>query len=245
MGSSHPSRAERMAMLPSGAPGWFLPKGVKGPYDFPRAKLGGPEHSEFHVSARQPGRPRRLDKVLMERFEGFSRSYLQKMIKDGRVLINGHTVKSSWHVRPDETITVILMPRTRHLGEDIPFDVIYEDEYMLAVGKPAGIVVHPARGNKTGTLYNGILKRYAEKREADPSTHIGCVHRLDEETSGVIVFALDKKAHAGLTQQFEFRKLKKPYLCIAHGLPDFDEKEIDAPLGIDPADKTRVVIDGL
>jgi len=228
-----------------GAPSWFLPPGVKTKYDFPRAKEGGRDRLEFSVGERHPGKPRRLDKYLQERFPGYSRSFLQKMIKDERVLLNGKPTKSSWHVSFGEIITMLLYPGGAKVAEDIPFDVIFEDKHILSIGKPSGVLVHPARGHKTGTLYNGLLYYYREQRAADPSFHIGTVHRLDEQTSGVMIYALCPKAHRELTRQFENRLVTKTYLCIAHGVPDFDEKVIDAPLGIDPENRVRGAVNGL
>jgi 23S rRNA pseudouridine1911/1915/1917 synthase len=122
---------------------------------------------------------------------------------------------------------------------------VYQDEHILAVAKPSGIIVHPARGHLSGTLYNGLLHYFREELAADPSFHIGTVHRLDEETSGVMVYALCPKAHGELTRQFENRLVKKTYVCIAHGDADFAEKTITAALGTDPTNRYKVGVDGL
>ena len=209
MGSSHPSLIERLGK--DGAPSWYQPPGMKTKYDFPRAKEGKRDRLEFMVGERHPGKPRRLDKYLQERFPGYSRSFLQKMIKDGQVLINGNPTKSSWHVIATEKITMLLYPGGKRIAEDIPFEIIYQDESVLFVSKPAGVLVHPARGHKTGTLWNGLLHYFREQLAADPSFHIGTVHRLDEETSGVMIYALSKLAHKHLTQQFENRLVRKTY----------------------------------
>lgn len=232
-------------MTNEGTPSWFQPRGMKTKYDFPKAKPGRPDRFEFTISERRPGKPRRLDRFLMERFPGYSRSFLQKLIKDGRVLLNGKPTKSSWHVSIGEVVTLLLPPGADHQPEDIPFEVVYEDEWMIALVKPAGIIVHPARGNKTGTLYNGLLHYFKDRREADPSYHIGIVHRLDEETSGIMVVALDQKANKDLTRQFENRLLRKTYVCLVHGGAEFTEKEIDAPLGVDPVRRTAISVNGL
>ena len=245
MGSSHPSHSERLHTGKDGAPSWFLPPGVKTKYDFPRAKEGQRDRLEFPVGARHPGKPRRLDKYLQERFPGYSRSFLQKMIKDERVLINGKPTKSSWHVSEREAITVILYPGGAKIAEDIPFEVIYQDAEILAVCKPAGVLVHPARGHKTGTLYNGLLHYFREQRAADPSFHIGTVHRLDEHTSGIMIYALCPKAHGEMTRQFENRIVRKTYLCIAHGDAQFTDTVFSGALGTDPKDRCKVAIDGL
>ncbi|MCY3023588.1 MAG: RluA family pseudouridine synthase [Planctomycetota bacterium] len=228
-----------------GAPAWFYPPGVKSKYDFPRAKEGKRDRLEFAVGERHPGKPRRLDKYLQERFPGYSRSFLQQMIKDQRVLINSKPTKASWHISTGEVVTLLLYPGGKKVAEDIPFEVVCQDEHILAVAKPAGILVHPARGHKTGTLYNGMLHYFRDKLAADPSFHIGTVHRLDEETSGIMVYALCAKAHKELARQFEHRLVKKTYLCLVHGAPDFTEKEIDAPLGVDPGNRVAVAVGGL
>jgi 23S rRNA pseudouridine1911/1915/1917 synthase len=228
-----------------GAPSWFLPPGVKSKYDFPRAKEGKRDRLEFCVGERHPGKPRRLDKYLQERFPGYSRSFLQQMIKAERVLINGKPTKSSWHVIATEVVTMLLYPGGAKIAEDIPFDVIYQDEHILAVCKPSGVLVHPARGHKSGTLYNGLLHYFREQRAEDPSFHIGTVHRLDEETSGIMVYALCLKAHKELTRLFENRIIRKTYLCVAHGKPSFTETTVDAPLGADPTNRLAMACNGL
>src|SRR5258708_6398027 len=123
MGSSHPSRIERLQAGKDGAPDWFLPPGFKTKFDFPRAKEGKRDRLEFTVGERHPGKPRRLDKYLQERFPGYSRSFLQKMIKDERVLINGKSTNSNWHVSASELITMLLYPGGAKVAEDIPFEI--------------------------------------------------------------------------------------------------------------------------
>jgi len=244
MGASHPSPSERAHTGKDGAPSWYLPPGMKTKYDFPRAKEGQRDRLEFPIGARHPGKPRRLDKYLQERFPGYSRSFLQKMIKDERVLLNGKPTKSSWHVSQGEAITMLLYPGGAKIAEDIPFEIIYEDAEILALCKPAGVLVHPARGHKTGTLYNGLLHYYREQRAVDPSFHIGTVHRLDEHTSGIMIYALCPKAHGELTRQFENRLVKKTYVCIAHGDAQFTDVVCSKALGTDPLDRCKVGVDG-
>lgn len=218
---------------------------MKTKYDFPRARPGVRDRLEFIVGDRLSGKPRRLDRYLQSRFPGYSRSFLQQLIKSGKLLLNDRTTKSSWHVSPGEKITLFLAPGADRTPAEVPFEVLFEDEHMLALNKPPGIVVHPARGHKTGTLFHGLLYRYRDKIAADPSFHIGTVHRLDVETSGVMVYALTKRANGGLTRQFENRLLRKTYLALVHGATDFDAKEVDAPLGIDPENRKRGAVCGL
>lgn len=228
-----------------GAPAWYQPPGVKTKYDFPRAKEGKRDRLEFTAGERHPGKPKRLDKYLQERFPGYSRAFLQKMIKDSKVLINGHATKSSWHVTAGEVITLILYPASPKTAEDIPFEVVFRDPHIMAISKPSGIIVHPARGHKTGTLYNGLLYYFREERAADPSFHIGTVHRLDEETSGIMVYALCPKAHKELTRQFEDRLVRKTYLCLVHGAANFTDIVVDGPLGPDPENHMKGCVNGL
>jgi 23S rRNA pseudouridine1911/1915/1917 synthase len=140
---------------------------------------------------------------------------------------------------------MLLYPGGAKVAEDIPFDVIYEDDVLLGVVKPAGVLVHPARGHKTGTLYNALLFYFREKLAVDPSFHIGTIHRLDEQTSGVMVYALCPDAHGEMTRQFENRLVKKTYLCIAHGDAAFTETTFSGALGTDPNDRFRAAVDGL
>lgn len=245
MGQSDSSRVEHFRVGKDGAPEWYVPPGYKTKFDFPRAKEGERDRLEFSVGARHPGKPRRLDRYLQERFPGYSRSFLQKMILDERVLLNGKATKSSWHVVYGEQITMLLHPAGKKIAEDIPFEVVHQDEYIMGLCKPTGVLVHPSRGHRSGTLYNGLLHYFKEQRETDPSFHIGTVHRLDEETSGVMIYALCKKAHAELTRQFENRLVKKTYIMLAHNAADFETKETEEPIGTDPENRFRCSINGL
>lgn len=239
------SQNDRLQLDEDGFATSFQPPGIKTKFDFPRAKEGKRDRLEFTVGIRHPGKPRRLDKYLQERFPGYSRSFLQKMIKDEKVLINGKSTKSSWHVSTGEAITMVLYPGCARLAEDVPFVVIYEDKHILSVVKPSGVLVHPARGHNNGTLWNGLLHYFREQRSVDPSFHIGTVHRLDEETSGVMVYALCPRVHGDLTRQFENRLVKKTYFCIAHGDADFVETTVEGALGTDPENRLRAAINGL
>ncbi len=216
----------------------------KSRFDFPRAKRNR-DRFVFVVGALAPGRPRRLDRYLQERFEGYSRTFLQSLIKEGRVLVNGRHTRAAREVAAGDEIVLLLPEGLRSEPEEIPFDVLFEDEHLLVISKPPGVVVHPARGHLSGTLYNGLLHYLRDRLAADPSLHIGTVHRLDEETSGAILFALSREANADLTRQFENRLVSKSYLAIAHGDPAWEETEVDAPLGVDPACKYRVAVNGL
>jgi 23S rRNA pseudouridine1911/1915/1917 synthase len=181
----------------------------------------------------------------MERFQGYSRSFLQKLIKDGQVLVDGRPVKTSWHVSPSETIAVLLPPGRTYDAEEMKLQILYEDPCMIALSKPPNLIVHPARGHLYGTLYHGLLHHFRERIAADPSFHFGAVHRLDEETSGVILWAADPAANKELTRQFERRLVRKTYLLIVHGAPEWPERELDAAVGVDPKDRRRGAVEGV
>lgn len=218
---------------------------MKSKHDFPRARPGVRDRLEFIVGERAPGKPRRLDRFLQTRFPGYSRSFLQQMIKSEKILLNDKPVKTCRHIAPGEKITFLLPEGADRTPEEIPFEVLYEDEHLLALSKPPGVVVHPARGHKSGTLFHGLLYYFREKLAADPSFHIGTVHRLDIWTSGVMIYALDKKTNGDLTRQFENRLLRKTYLCLVHGTTAFDALEVDAPLGNDQTGRKRGAVNGL
>jgi 23S rRNA pseudouridine1911/1915/1917 synthase len=206
-----------------------LPEGSLSPEDLPDLGLETLE-TELH---REPT-DARLDRFLAAHWPQFSRSIYQKLIRDGRVLVNDEPVtKPSTDIHKGDRLFVTLYKR-RPLGivpEPIPIDVIYEDADMLVVNKRPGILVHPARGNPHGTLVNAVAY-YAESlsRGGDPFRP-GVVHRLDRDTSGVIVFAKHDAAHARLARQWEDRLVEKEYLALVEGVPQLDADVIDAPLG--------------
>jgi len=213
----------------------------KKPYDFPRARAGLDRISVIV----KPSTPRdRLDVFLTTAFEGYSRSFLQEFIRQGNVLVNGRTVRPSHRIQPGEEVAVILPEGAPMVPEDIPLQVIFEDNLLVAVSKQPGLVMHPARGHLSGTLLNGLLHRYADFMERQ-DFHLGALHRLDADTSGVVLWAREAEAHTYVARQFERRKVKKSYLAIVHGRPAEDEFEVDAALGYDPVDRRKIIVDGL
>lgn len=186
----------------------------------------------------------RLDRYLHVLFPKFSRSRLQALIRQGAVTVNGKAAKPSHPVAKNDVIRVELPedhPR-RIDPEPIPLDVLYEDDFLLVVNKPAGMVVHPARGNWSGTLVHALLHHCSRLPAADDPSRPGIVHRLDQFTSGVLVCAKNDAAYARLGPQFESRSVEKEYLALTDGEPEFDEDEIDLPLGMDPHDREKVAV---
>src|SRR6266511_1875314 len=172
----------------------------------------------------------RLDTYLAGMFTDFSRSLIQEAIKAGQVQVNGKTAKSSYRVRLDDHIRLELPPPAHDLpaAEDIPLEVLYEDEHLALVNKPANMVVHPARGHWSGTLVNAILHHFDELSDVNGEQRSGIVHRLDRDTSGVILIAKEEQTHRDLSMQFELRKVFKEYHALTQGVLDRDSDYIEA-----------------
>ncbi|SAL68235.1 RluA family pseudouridine synthase [Caballeronia peredens] len=184
----------------------------------------------------------RLDKVLAKIFPEFSRSRLQGWIEEGRVLVDGAGAKVRQPVPLGATITLVpdLLPEQLAFApEPVPLHIVYEDETLVVVNKPAGMVVHPAAGNWSGTLLNGLLHRYGAAAAGLPRA--GIVHRLDKETSGLMVVARTLEAQTDLVRQLQARTVKRRYVAFVWGtMPD--EGTIDAPIGRDPRERTRMAV---
>ena len=192
------------------------------------------EHLIFRVGSSICNR--RLDKYLGGRFSQFSRTRLQQLIREQGVNVNGRAAKPSCKLNPGDKIDLLLPPvQVRELiPEDIPINVIYEDEEMIAINKQANIIVHPARGNTHGTLVNGLVY-YANKLSMGTGEfRPGIVHRLDKNTTGVMVVAKTDNAHYKLSRQFQNRTTRKTYLAVTHGNMELDADCIDQPLGVHP-----------
>lgn len=186
----------------------------------------------------------RLDAYLADQISGWSRARIQRLIEDGDVLVNGKTVKSSLKLRHGDVIDVDLVPRTiaPFTPEPIPIDVVFEDDDLVVVNKPAGLVVHPGAGVPTGTLANALAYHFAQLSGHAGTTRPGLVHRLDKDTSGLIVVAKKEDIHEKLAEQFRDRQVFKSYVALAHGCVKDDSGQIDQPLGRDPRHRTRMTV---
>ncbi|WP_296654678.1 RluA family pseudouridine synthase [Paraburkholderia sp.] len=184
----------------------------------------------------------RLDKVLAKVFPEFSRSRLQGWIEAQRVRVDGAPAKVRQPVPLGATIELVpdLLPeQLAFTPEPVPLDVVYEDDALVVINKPAGIVVHPAAGNWSGTILNGLLYRYGDRAAGLPRA--GIVHRLDKETSGLMVVARTLEAQTDLVRQLQARTVKRRYLALVWGnVPD--KGTIDAPIGRDPRERTRMAV---
>ncbi len=183
----------------------------------------------------------RLDKLLSIRFENLSRTYFQWLISEGYVSLNGIVVKKSAKLQEGDEIEVQFIP-TQELdlvAEDIPLDIIFEDEHMIAINKPAGLVVHPGPGNWKGTFVNALLF-HCTTLEKTNDLRPGIVHRLDKETSGVLVAAKTHEMHGLLSALFAERKVEKHYLAICLGVPK--AQIVDAPIGRHPTQRKLMTV---
>ncbi|MGA2173059.1 MAG: RluA family pseudouridine synthase [Sedimentisphaerales bacterium] len=194
---------------------------------------------------------RRLDKYLHGRFSNYSRVMLQEVIKAGGVKVNGKPAKSSFKLSPGDLVEINLpeLPRRDISPEDIPLDIIHEDNDIIVINKQADTIVHPARGNTHGTIANALAFHLASAEteenedEEDESEKLpialgefrpGIVHRLDRNTTGVMILAKNGIAQWKIARQFHDRQVEKSYLAIVHGIPDLTRDRINAPLGIHP-----------
>lgn len=187
---------------------------------------------------------RRLDKYLHGRFSNFSRVMIQKQISAGAVKVNGKVVKPSFKLNPGDKIELTLpqLPSKEILPEDIPLNIIYEDDCLIVLSKQAGLIVHPARGNTHGTLVNALVF-YSDKLSSGLGEfRPGIVHRLDRETTGVMVVTKNDTAQWEIAKQFENRQVKKTYLAIVHGTPELTADRISAPLGMHPRVREKYAI---
>ena len=184
----------------------------------------------------------RLDKVLAKVFPEFSRSRLQSWIEAQRVRVDGQPAKIRHPVPLGASIELVpdLLPeQLAFTPEPVPLDIVYEDDTLVVINKPAGLVVHPAAGNWSGTVLNGLLHRYGDAAAGLPRA--GIVHRLDKETSGLMVVARTLEAQTDLVRQLQARTVKRRYLALVWGNMR-DEGTIDAPIGRDPRERTRMAV---
>lgn len=208
----------------------------------PGTQANGAERLQIRLG--RPIKHRRLDKYLQGRFSQFSRATIQKLIKEQGVTVNARPAKPGTRLNPGDNIELILPPpRTREIiPEQIPLNIIYEDDQIIVLNKQADLIVHPARGNTHGTLANGLVY-YAEKLStAGGEFRPGIVHRLDRNTTGVMVVAKTDTAHWRLARQFEKRRVAKSYLAIVHGVPELQADCIAQPLGVHPRAREKYAI---
>jgi 23S rRNA pseudouridine1911/1915/1917 synthase len=187
----------------------------------------------------------RVDKFLADQLPDISRSQIKRMIEAGNVRLGGLVVeKAGMKARPGAVLEILVIEEILDglIPEDIPLAILYEDDHVLVVDKPAGTVVHPGAGNSGGTLVNALLAYFPSIRQVGEPDRPGVVHRLDKETSGVMVFAKTDKAYRWLVREFKSREVHKTYLALVDGHPPTPTGRIEAPVVRDTRSRTRMTV---
>jgi 23S rRNA pseudouridine1911/1915/1917 synthase len=197
---------------------------------------------EFVISRKAQGS--RLDAHTVVLLPDLSRSLVQKSIEAGKITVNGLPAKASYKVRAGDQVRVESPepPHPAPLPEDIPLELLYEDEYLALINKPCDMVVHPAKGHWSGTLANALRFRFAHLSQINGAYRPGIVHRLDRDTSGVILVAKEEHTHRELSAQFEQRKIVKEYMALTAGAPDCDSDYIERRIGHHPHDRIKMIV---
>ncbi len=186
----------------------------------------------------------RIDKFIAKQEPDFSRSRLQALIEDGSILVNGSIVKSNYKLRAHDVITADLKADEplEAKPENIPLDIIYEDEDVIVINKPKGMVIHPSAGNREHTLVNALLYHCRDLSGINGVLRPGIVHRIDKDTTGLIAAAKNDKAHRSLAKQLADKTMNRIYLALVHGVLEHDYGTIDAPIGRDEKDRQRMTV---
>ena len=203
-----------------------------------------PEASTHAFRAADEDAGLRLDAFLAARVRGVSRTRLKQAIEDGDVLVAGRAAKPAYKLRAGDTVELeTLAPPVSHFTpEDIPVRIIYEDDSLIVVDKPAGMVVHPAAGVSSGTLANALAFHFRQLSAQAGALRPGIVHRLDRDTSGLLVVAKTESAHEHLADQFRAREVFKSYVALVHGRMRVETGRIEEPLARDPRQRTRMAV---
>jgi 23S rRNA pseudouridine1911/1915/1917 synthase len=186
----------------------------------------------------------RLDVFLSEKLPDKSRSYIKQLIDAGSILVSDKSKKSSYKLKVGDRINVSL-PQNKQLDlepENIPLDILYEDSDVIVINKPQGMVVHPASGVFTGTLVNALLFHCSDLSGINGVNRPGIVHRIDKDTSGILVIAKNDNAHRSLAKQLKEHTMKRVYMALTEGIIKEDEGTVDAPLGRHPVERIKISV---
>ena len=184
----------------------------------------------------------RLDKYLSDNTE-FTRNKIQKLMDSDNILVNGKKAKNSYKVSEGDEITIIDEEEEINIkAENIPIDIVYEDDDVLVVNKPSGMVVHPAPGNYSGTLVNALMYKVKNLSTVNGEFRPGIVHRIDKDTSGLLIVAKNDKAHAFLAEELKDKRIKRKYIALVDGIINHDTGTIDAPIGRDSNDRKKMAV---
>ena len=207
--------------------------------------MGNPLSSKQYDFTVQPGEEDRLDKFLAEKLPEHSRSRLQSLIKDGTVTVNALPVAKTGHLVEAGFTVSIGIPEvelTELKAEEIPLDIVFENGDLVIINKPAGMVVHPAPGHLSGTLVHAALGSFSDLQGIGGEMRPGIVHRLDKDTSGLIIIAKHDQAHRWLQDQFRLRRVEKVYLALVDGKPPTPTGRIEAAISRDPAHRKQMAV---
>jgi 23S rRNA pseudouridine1911/1915/1917 synthase len=204
----------------------------------------GEQRARIVVRRKMPGK--RLDKYLNERFRKISRTIIQRQIKRGEITVNGKPTKNSYEMDAGDVIDIVFPKPEPYevIPQDIPLDIVYEDDFVLGINKPVDMIAHPARRSQMGTVANALAFYSSSLAKTGDPFRPGIVHRLDKNTTGVMIVAKTDEAHWRLALQFERRQTQKVYWAIVHGQPEFDEDVINVPIGQHPTVHDRYVATG-
>jgi 23S rRNA pseudouridine1911/1915/1917 synthase len=204
--------------------------------------LGVKDAAHFQIAVEAEDAGMRLDRVVVKECPELSRTRVQELIEEGLVRLNGKSAKDSHKVHAGDVIEVVAQPRPalQAEAESIPLKVLYEDDDVIAINKPAGMMVHAGAGNSRGTLVNALLGRGEALSQADDPLRPGIVHRIDKETSGILLVAKNDFAHAKLAEGFRLRTIKKTYLALVQGLLKEERGRIELPIARDPNRRNRM-----
>lgn len=185
----------------------------------------------------------RLDKYLSE-ITDYSRSTIQKMLDEDFILVNGQSVKAKYKPKANDEIEIKegFIEEINIEGEDIPIDIVYEDEDLMVINKASGMVVHPGNGNNSGTLVNALINHTNKLSDINGEVRPGIVHRIDKDTSGLMLVAKNNKTHELLAEAFQNKTIKREYLALLEGDITSDTATIDAPIGRDPFDRKKMIV---
>lgn len=199
---------------------------------------------EFVFVANEEDEGKRVDVFLTSKMNEISRSYVQKLIDEDLLKVNEKVVKSSYKLKLDDEVVFMLkeLETIEAIPEDIDIDIIYEDESLAVVNKQRGMVVHPAIGNTRGTLVNALLFHLKNLSGINGVIRPGIVHRIDKDTSGILVIAKTDEAHRKLSEQLKDHSMKREYFALVEGVIKNDEGTVDKPLGRDPKDRLKMAI---
>lgn len=203
-----------------------------------------PQIKEVTFDIKKAFEDRRIDRYLASRLPDYSRTFLQKLVKEGAVLVNGRTIKSSYDIQKGDFISVRVpvLEESKIVPEDIPIDIVYEDDYLMLINKPYDMVVHPAGRHHCGTVVNALAFHCQNLSQVNGPLKAGIVHRLDRDTSGIMLTIKSDAVHSQIAMQFEKRSVKKEYLAVVEGELMFDSDEISLPIARHIIDSQKMAV---